>query len=492
MLYSSIWQNLLQLLSQREQKLRAAGEIHRFHRDVSEILFRIQDKNAALSCEMGKDLNSALTLDRKHEGFENDLVALEAQVQVLVEDSTRLQKKYPTNAQAILTQVENVVTAWDKLKDKSAVRSDQLAASCDLQTFLTQVRDLMLWASNLRHLLQAEEHVRDATGATALKIQHDALYNEIEAREEKFRYLSELSDSMVQTGHYAASEVEERCSALLDERSVCISALIAINHSKFLHFDFLIFFQRLHTAWNKKKVLLEQKIDLYCFLRDAKQIDSMSQQIEASLSSTELGQTVEVVQDQIKRHDAYEKFIQTQEEKVALLQEHGRKLVEQNHYDSPRICKRLREVMDRRLKVKQLCGLHGQRLDDALLYAQFVRDCAEAELWIAEKHKKLGANGDVNNDTDLLEDKIKKLQKHQALQAEVAANQERVIDIKKTGELLIQKNHENIAEIKEVINKVLTAWRELLKELDQRGRGLEEAQDMLELNNQLDKVCNKR
>lgn len=143
-------------------------------------------------------------------------------LQVLVEDSARVQKKYPTNTAAIALQQENVTNAWEKLKEKSALRSDQLAASCDLQTFLTQVRDLMLWASNLRATLQAEEHVRDAAGATALKIQHDAIYNEIEAREDKFRYLSELSDSMVQTGHYAASEVEERCSALLDERSVCI------------------------------------------------------------------------------------------------------------------------------------------------------------------------------------------------------------------------------------------------------------------------------
>lgn len=72
----------MKLLSQREQKLHGAGEIHRFHRDVAEALFRIQDKNAALSNELGRDLNSALALLRKHEGFENDLVALEAQLQV--------------------------------------------------------------------------------------------------------------------------------------------------------------------------------------------------------------------------------------------------------------------------------------------------------------------------------------------------------------------------------------------------------------------------
>lgn len=188
-------------------------------------------------------------------------------LKVLVEDSVRLQAKYPSNATAIANQQDNVVSAWNELKEKSALRSDQLAASCDLQSFLTQVRDLMSWASNLRATLQAEEHVRDAAGATALKIQHDAIYNEIEAREEKFRYLNELSDSMVQTGHYAAAEVEERCAALLDER------------------------QRLHSAWNKKKVLLEQKIDLFCFLRDAKQIDNLSGSQEAALSSSDFGQS---------------------------------------------------------------------------------------------------------------------------------------------------------------------------------------------------------
>lgn len=84
---SASWQNLLQMFSAREQKLRGAGEIHRFHRDVTEALFRIQDKNAALSSEMGKDLNSALALQRKHEGFENDLFALEAQLQVYYQTS---------------------------------------------------------------------------------------------------------------------------------------------------------------------------------------------------------------------------------------------------------------------------------------------------------------------------------------------------------------------------------------------------------------------
>lgn len=418
-----------------------------------------------MSTELGKDLNSALALYRKHEGFENDLVALEAQLQVLVEDSVRLQAKYPgDNAQAIAQQQETVVDAWNTLKENSAIRSDQLAASCDLQSFLTQARDLMSWASNLRATLQAEEHVSDAAGATALKLQHDAIYGEIEAREEKFRNLSELSDSMVQTGHYAATEVEERCTALLEER------------------------QKLHNAWNNKKILLEQKIDLFCFLRDAKQIDNMSGAQEAALSSEDYGHTVEAVQDNVKRHDELEKMIQQQDEKVTVLQEHGRKLVDQNHYDTSNIRRRLQEVVDRRVKVKNMSQARRKNLSNALLYAQFVRDVAEAEAWINEKQKKLDADSASFADVTNIEEKIKRLQKHQAFQAEISANEGRIQEIKDKGETLIKKKHESSKEVNDALKRLLNSWNNLLQAVDAQGKGLEEAQDILEFNNQIEKT----
>jgi spectrin beta len=138
---SESWQHLLKLVRNREQRLQAAGEIHRFHRDVAETLSRIQEKKAALPDDLGRDLNSVLALIRRHEGFDNDLVALEAQVQVLVEDAARLQALYPGNNAAHIDQQQKIVLAnWEELKDRAAHRRDQLQASCDLQRFLTQVR----------------------------------------------------------------------------------------------------------------------------------------------------------------------------------------------------------------------------------------------------------------------------------------------------------------------------------------------------------------
>ncbi|XP_046688428.1 LOW QUALITY PROTEIN: spectrin beta chain-like [Homalodisca vitripennis] len=463
------WQQLLLVLDNREQRLAAAGEIHRFHRDVAEALSRIHDKDAAISDDLGRDLNSVLALIRKHEGFENDLVALEAQLQVLVEDAVRLQAQYPgTNAAHIGQQQEVVVASWSALQERSATRREMLQASCDLQRFLAQVRDLMNWASGLRAAMLTEEKVRDAASAQILKAEHEAVKAEIEAREESFRQVMELGEAMVNGDHYASQEIQEKFSQLLEER------------------------QRLHSSWQHKKVHLDQLIDLHFFLRDAKQLDTLCGTQEAALSGVDFGETVDEVDAYVKKHDAFEKLLGTQEEKIVALQEHGDKLLAQKHFESDLIGRRLGEVVQRRAKVKELCVLRKQRLDDAQLYAQFVRDVGEAESWIGEKQKKLEV--EVNKgEVSSLEDKIKKLQKHQAFQAELAANQPRITAIKDNGnEILVRcllgKKHKASREIRAQLEHLLSAWRSLLQESNNRGRGLEEAQDILEFNNQVDKI----
>ena len=69
-------------MDSRAQRLQAADEIHRFNRDVAEVLSRIQEKDAAIPDDLGCDLISVFALNCSHEGFENALVTLEAQLQV--------------------------------------------------------------------------------------------------------------------------------------------------------------------------------------------------------------------------------------------------------------------------------------------------------------------------------------------------------------------------------------------------------------------------
>lgn len=57
-----------------------------------------------------------------------------------------------------------------------------------------------------------------------------------------------------------------------------------------------------------------------------------------------------------------------------------------------------------------------------------------------------------------------------------------------SGEVLIAKKHKASREIRSQLDHLLALWKNLLQESNNRGRGLEEAQDILEFNNQVDKI----
>ena len=77
---------------------------------------------------------------KKHEAFENELVALEAQLQVLVDDSARLQELYPGgNAEQIEQHQALVIENWGILQERAANRSNDLQAALNLYRFLASV-----------------------------------------------------------------------------------------------------------------------------------------------------------------------------------------------------------------------------------------------------------------------------------------------------------------------------------------------------------------
>lgn len=80
MLNRSAWQRLLELIRIRSQKLKSASELHRFNRDVEEALSRIREKYSSIPEDLGRDLKSVQSHIKRHKGFENDLIPLEAQV----------------------------------------------------------------------------------------------------------------------------------------------------------------------------------------------------------------------------------------------------------------------------------------------------------------------------------------------------------------------------------------------------------------------------
>ena len=159
-------------IQEKDKKLESAVGIHRFNRDIAEALSRIGEKDAILQTEdTGKDTKSAQSHLRKHEGFENDIVALEAQLQVLIDDSAALQSRYPgEDGQHIAQQQQMVLRAWNMFQEKAADRKAALMSSNDYHNFMGMDRNLVFWTVEKSDYLR--ESIRRCFGSNA---DHDNL-----------------------------------------------------------------------------------------------------------------------------------------------------------------------------------------------------------------------------------------------------------------------------------------------------------------------------
>lgn len=106
----------------RQDKLYGAHEIQRFNRDADETVAWIAEKDVVLSSDdYGRDLASVQALQRKHEGVERDLAALEDKVSTLGKEADRLCAIHGDHADVIQAKRAEIEDYWHSLTAKAKV-----------------------------------------------------------------------------------------------------------------------------------------------------------------------------------------------------------------------------------------------------------------------------------------------------------------------------------------------------------------------------------
>lgn len=171
------WTSLQQLTSERASQLGSAHEVQRFHRDVDETKDWIQEKDEALNNDdLGKDLRSVQTLQRKHEGLERDLAALGDKIKQLDDTAHRLIQTHPESAEQTYAKLKEITEEWTQITAKAKSRKEKLLDSYDLQRFLNDYRDLLSWINSMLGLVSSDELANDVTGAEALIERHQVVH----------------------------------------------------------------------------------------------------------------------------------------------------------------------------------------------------------------------------------------------------------------------------------------------------------------------------
>lgn len=454
------WMRLKQLALMRQEKLFGAHEIQRLNRDADETVAWIAEKDVVLSSDdYGRDLATVQTLQRKHEGVERDLAALEDKVHTLGLEADRLCGIHADHADQIQAKRAEIVAYWEKLTAKAKERRQKLDESYYLHRFLADFRDLISWINDMKAIISADELAKDVAGAEALIERHQEHKGEIDAREDSFRSTAEAGQVLLEREHYAAEEVKEKLVVLASEKTSLLS------------------------LWEERRILYEQCMDLQLFYRDTEQADTWMAKQEAFLANEDLGDSLDSVEALIKKHEDFEKSLAAQEEKIKALDEFATKLIEGQHYAADDVAQRRAMLLERRSALLEKSSQRRAILDDSYRLQQFERDCDETKGWINEKLKF--ATDDSYLDPTNLNGKV---QKHQNFEQELNANKSRMEEITSTGQELIDSNHYATDRIQSRMDEIVQLWETLVAATDKKGSKLQEASQQQQFNRSVEDV----
>ncbi|XP_004688413.1 PREDICTED: spectrin alpha chain, erythrocytic 1 isoform X1 [Condylura cristata] len=452
---NAAWERLHGLALQRRKTLSNAADLQRFKRDVTEAIQWIKEKEPLLMSEdYGKDLVSSEALFHSHKGLERNLAVMNDKVKELCAKADKLKLSHPSDAPQIQQMKEDLTSNWDHVRALATSRYAKLQASYWYQRFLSDYEELSGWMKEKTALINADELPTDVAGGEALLDRHQQHKHEIDSYDDRFQSADETGQALLDANHEASEEVREKM------------AILANNWAALL------------GLWDERQRQYEHCLDLHLFYRDSEQVDSWMSRQEAFLDNEDLGNSLGSVEALLQKHDDFEEAFTAQEEKITALDRTATKLIDNDHYDSENIAAIRDGLLARRDALRERAAIRRRMLEDSLLLQQLYQDSDDLKNWINKK-KKLADDEDYK-DTQNLKSRV---QKQQVFEEELAANENLLNNLEKTGQEMIEKGHYASENVAARVSEVANLWKELLETTAQKGTQLHEANKQLQFEN---------
>ncbi|XP_067316955.1 spectrin beta chain, non-erythrocytic 4-like [Anolis sagrei] len=291
------WADLLELMETRAQMLAASHELHKFFNDCREVHSQIEEKKQRLpEITSRESKTSAGTLQRMLNSFEHDVQILVSQVRQLQEVAAQLRTVYAgENAEAIATKEQEMMRSWKELLTSCEDCRLQITTTTDKMRFTSMVRDLISWMDTIICQIGTGEKPRDVSSVEVLMNYHQGLKSEIETRNKNIAACVDLGKTLVLNKSPASEEIKLHLERLMTKKKEMVD------------------------KWDRHWEWLQQMLEVHQFAQEAVVADAWLTAQEPLLKSRELGNSVDEVEQLIRRHEAFRKAAAAWEERFSSL-----------------------------------------------------------------------------------------------------------------------------------------------------------------------------
>ncbi|XP_071971671.1 spectrin beta chain, erythrocytic-like [Engystomops pustulosus] len=383
--------------------------------------------------DLGDDLTSVMSIQRKLYGIERDLGAIEAKLINLQNEAKRLADENPDHAQDIYDRLIAINNVWQDLQTALQNQEDSLGESSKLQKFLVDLFDFETWLYRAQQATASEDTPTSLVEAEQLYHNHLALKDDMERREPDF-------NDIVDTGTRVTSGQTDPQYQQLEQRVK----------------DLGVGWNDLQKMWNNREHFLSQCLEFQRFLKDVKQSEAILSNQEYTLAHTELPNTFQASQNRLKKHEDFLTTMENNEEKIVGTINNARKLDEDMNIYADKALEKAGSLSDRYAVNVEKANEVSALLKDHVDLQDFVETCDEFTLWINEK--MLTAQDTSYEEARNLHSKWLK---HQAFKAEIDSNKDRLQKIDQKGHQLAQEKPKFEPTVSEKLCTLHDQWNEL-------------------------------
>ena len=187
-----------------------------------------------------------------------------------------------------------------------------------------------------------------------------------------------------------------------------------------------------------RQSLLNERNTLQQFFRDIADEESWIKEKKLLVTSDDYGRDLTGVQNLRKKHKRFESELGSHEPAIQAVQEAGQQLIDVSQLGGAEIEQRLNQLTDVWEELKAMSASRGKKLEESIIYQQFLAKIEEEEAWISEKQQLLTVP-DLGDNMAAVQGLIKK---HDAFETDLTVHGERCTDISEMGQKLVdEKNH---------------------------------------------------
>ncbi|CAH0387321.1 unnamed protein product [Bemisia tabaci] len=416
------WAELREKAEAKREELNSAHGVQTFHIECRETLSWIEDKKRILQStdNLEMDLTGIMTLQRRLSGMERDLAAIQAKLDSLESEAATISNEHPEEAEAIRERIQQIQVIWEQLTQMLKERDAKLEEAGDLHRFLRDLDHFQAWLTKTQTDVASEDTPTSLQDAEKLIIQHHIILGEINNYKDSYEKMMHYGEQLTADPSQNDPQymfLRERLKALQDG------------------------WEELHQMHANRRKLLSQSLQLHLFQKLAGQGEVLLSQQEHVLSKDDTPVNLEQAENLIKRHEAFLTTIEANDEKLNEILTFADSLEKQEHPEAEKCKKKAESLNERRNLNKQRALEMMDKLKDQLQLHQFLQDCEELGEWVQEK--KFTATDETYRSAKTVHSKWTR---HQAFEAEIASNKDRLVRIQQAGEEIMKEKPE-LAEL---------------------------------------------